>query len=609
MAPTLRPYQDKSVSAIEAAWARGERRVAGVAATGAGKTVMLSDLVRRYRETGDPRPVLILAHRKELLSQAEERLTDANPGVRVGWIQGTKFQVSAPIIVASVWSLAPKKTATSRRKWSRLPEFGLVIVDECHRSMSPEYLRTLEALGCLRPDGPLTAGFTATFTREDKARLTDFWESVAFSVDILDLISWGYLVEPRFRRVMVEGLDLKQIGTSRLGGATDLSGTELAEAMERAGAPGVVAEAYRRHAGSRQGIVFTPDVRSAELVAQAFNDLGIKAVAIDGQNRDRDKLVKQYRKGEIQVVVNCAIFGEGFDAPTTKCVVIARPTMSKILFRQQVGRGLRLAPETGFNDCLVLDLVGATGRNDLATLDDLSGSEPVHVREGEGLMEAVKRERAARAELVGDSTVSGSLATVEVDPWEAERRSKLTKQERQEEDAQRAAESGEEPPPDEPEQRARYATVEHRQGWFLRSPRRGAWFIPLTTGDEKQRGAVVLHAVPGGLEVLIGMKGLGVHSGGIWPRVEDALEAAMKGCLQLLTTGVERSVCDPDSRWRRRRAGWKQIAMARNLIPWADIPDDAYAGQVADWLALHSHGQLADTFIDQHTGRATNTEH
>lgn len=594
---TLRPYQEEAVRAVQKRFANGQRRVAGVAATGAGKTVILSALIREYRET-DTRPVLVLAHRDELLRQASNKLRETMPGVRVGFIQGDKHHVRAPIIVASVQTLAPRNTNASRRRWETVPEFGMVVVDECHRSMSPEYQRTLEALGCLREDGPLTAGFTATFTREDKARLTDFWQSVAFSVDILDLIEWGFLVEPRFRRVLVEGLDLTTISTRRQDGSTDLASAELAAAMEAAGAAGVVAQAYVRHAGTRSGIVFTPSVSSAETVAEALRAAGVTAASLAGSTPkgERRRILDDYSAGRLQVVVNCAILGEGFDAPRTKCVVIARPTMSKILFRQQVGRGLRPAPETGYTDCLVLDLVGATGRNDLATLDDLTGTDRVHVREDETLTEAVKRAQAARAEVEGDTSVTGSLDSVGVDPWEAERRAKLTARERREEDAANAPQEETEAP-EPPAARRRYVAVEHREGWLLRSPG-GFWFVPLTTGERKQRGAVVL--VPrqaGVLDVVAGLQGTGHQHVGTYPSVDDALTAALGVTFQLLTSGVERSMVDPDAAWRRRKSSASSRGMAARCVPWAEIPDDAYAGQVADWIALSTHGLLADRMV------------
>lgn len=593
-APVLRDYQEDAITAVLKKFADGEQRTAVVAATGAGKTVILAELIRRYRET-DTRPVLVLAHRTELLDQAARKLRDAMPGTRIGFISAGKHHHSAPVIVGSVQTLSPRDTAPSRRRWERLPEFGLVVVDECHRSVSPAYLRTLTKLGCLSPDGPRVAGFTATFTREDSARLTDFWQSVAYSIDILDLIDRGYLVAPRFRRVMVEGLDLSTVATSRKDGVTDLSSTELAAAMEAAGAPGVVATAYVRYARDRQGIVFTPSVSSSEDVAEALNRVGIRAEALAGSTPagKRRDILRRYESGDLQVVVNCAILGEGFDAPATSCVVIARPTLSKILFRQQVGRALR--PHPSKTDALILDLVGSTGRNNLATLDDITAA-PVHVEEGESLAEAVKRQTGGtRSEVIGDAVVSGSLDSVVVDPWEAERRAKLSKKERDAEDeAARGDEELEETP--EPDPRRRYQPVPFRDGWFLQSPG-GRWFIPLTSSSRKQRGVVVVVPVPqtNRYRVVASILGAGVHDGGEFAEISDAAERALAVALEIIPAGADRSLSDPDARWRRKRASDGQASYAETLCG-LDRDEWTYAGQVADHITRVVHGRIADEY-------------
>ena len=589
--PQLRPYQLDAIHRVFKAYANGDRRTAGVAATGAGKTVILANLINRYRSEIDPRPVLVLAHRAELLDQAAEKLRAEMPGTRVGYIQAGRNHVTAPVIVGSVQTLAPKETPASRRRWAALPSFGLIVVDECHRSMGKDYQRTLAALGCLAPEGPRTLGVTATFTREDKARLTDFWQSVAFSIDILDLIDWGYLVPPKFHRVLVEGLDLSHVRTSMRDGVTDLSSEELATAMLRAGAPGVVAQAYARHAEGRQGIVFCPNVVSADQVTQALIGLGFTAATVSGttSKSERTRIVREYKAGRLQVVSNCSVLGEGFDAPSTKCVVIARPTLSKILFRQQVGRGLRPAPETGFHDCLVLDLVGSTGRNNLATLDDITGNR-IHVEEGETLTQARDRQQAApRAEVLGDTAITGSLDLVAVDPWEAERRSKLTRREREAEDEQDSPEL--EPDDTEPETRIRYRPVEFREGWFLCS-HRGRWFVPITTKGRKQHGVVAIIPTGAAWLVIVAFVGPGAQLDRAFARREDAAVRAVELTLNLVTEGADRAQSDPDAAWRRRKAGWRKRAQAEEF--GADLDEVLYAGQAADFIQRVTHGRIVD---------------
>jgi superfamily II DNA or RNA helicase len=593
---TLRPYQGDAVSAALARFDGGEQRTALVLATGAGKTVIFSEFIRQWRQRHPADPVLVLAHRSELLSQAADKIRLWAPGLRVGIVQAGVNQVWADVIVASQQTLQRE----SRRE--RLPEFSLIVVDECHRAMSESYQKVLAALGAATPGGPKVLGVTATFTREDTKRLTEFFQSVAYSRDILDLIEDGYLVPPRFRRVLVEGLDLTAIRSSRLAGGKDLAADELDQAMERAGAAGVVAAAYRMHAKERPGLVFTPTVHSAELVRDALLAEGISSAVLSGTTPkgERAQVMRDYNAGRLQTIVNCALLTEGVDAPRTSCVVMARPTLSKILFRQVVGRGLRLHPESGKDDCLVLDMVGATGRNDLRTLNDIT-DRPVDIREGELLTDAVKRasQPAARVELIGDAMVSGSLQLVETDPWEAERRSKLTRREL-------AAESGGPEVPDEeapsapddgPSQKLRYAHVPGRSGWFLRSLGAGIWFIPCVPSPT-QSGFVCV--IPEGrrYHVAVQLQGIDWRQHLVTLDNEaDAAQLALDLTLGLLPRAEQRAQIDPDARWRRRSATRAQLRMLEMINTGeVDVDEVSYQGQASDLIGIARVSPSVDSF-------------
>lgn len=600
---TVRPYQ---VTAVDRAMTRltvgGEQRTALVLATGAGKTVIFSEFIRQWRQRHPGKPILVLAHRSELLSQAAEKIRFWAPGLRVGLVQAGVNQVWADVIVAS------QQTLQRAERLERLPTFdrdSLVVVDECHRSMSESYQKVLLALGATDPDGPRVLGVTATFTREDTKRLTDFYQSVAFSMDILDLIGTPdtppaerYLVSPKFRRVLVEGLDLTAVHSSRLAGGKDLAAGELDQVMERAGAPGVVAAAYRLHAADRQGLVFTPTVHSAGQVCEALRTEGITSEVLSGSTPkgERARIIRDYSAGRLQTVVNCAVLTEGFDAPSTSCILIARPTLSKILFRQMVGRGLRPAP--GKTDCLVLDMVGATGRNDLRTLNDVTDA-PVDIREGELLADAVKRtsQPAARTELIGDAMVSGSLGLADVDPWEIERRAKMTKRElaaeavgeRPDEDTEPATDNG-------PSQKIRYVHVPQRSGWFLRSNNVGIWFIPLQP-NPMQTGFVCVIPDGGQHHVAISLPGIDWRAHLVTLDTEgDAAQLALDLALGLLPRAEQRAQVDPDARWRRRAATRAQLRLLAMLPDAGDTDGVQYQGQAGDLILLAKQSGGVDNF-------------
>lgn len=602
---SLRPYQVIARDRVFEAWASGLGRVALVLPTGAGKTVIFSEIIREFMVQRPGAPVLVLAHRDELLQQAAEKIGIWVPGVPIGTVKGALNQVHRPIIVAS------QQTLARAGRVGRLPNFGLVIVDECHRTMGPSYLRVLDELGCRRPDGPLTLGVTATFTREDTKKLTDFYESVPFALDIMELIlnDPPYLVEPRFKRVLLEGLDLSGVPMSRLTSGRDLAATELAEAMERAGAPGVVAAAYRRHAADRSGMVFTPTVDSAQHVADALNEIGISATMLSGRSsqRDRRSTLEKYNAGEIQVITNAALLGEGVDAPRTGCVVVARPTLSKTLFRQMVGRGLRLFP--GKDDCLILDVVGATGRNDLKTLNDVTDVE-VTVEEGEGLGEAVRRTLPAlprEPSVEGEGQVSGSLLAVDVDPWAIEQargRPKnavgepLTDEELAELERQRQLELQIAEQEKERKLKRRYKHVPMRSGWHLITNRQ-RFFVPLeTTGG--QTGFVVVAALPGPRHVVgVQLTDVETFEPRVFEHASDAMTYSVRLVLGIVQEAMGRHQVDPDASWRKKPATEGQIGKARRYTGEnVDFDEWHYRGQVSDFISWGKWHRQVDQFAD-----------
>ena len=605
MVITLRPYQVIARDRVFEAWSCDLRRVALVLPTGAGKTVIFSEIIREFMARRPGVPVLVLAHRDELLQQAAEKIHQWVPGATVGIVKGAQNQVHRQIIVAS------QQTLAREGRISRLPDIGLVIIDECHRTMGPSYLRVLHELGCIDPGGPLTLGVTATFTREDTKKLTDFYESVPFALDIMELIlnDPPYLVEPRFRRVLLEGLDLSGVPLSRLTSGRDLAATELAEAMERAGAPGVVAAAYRRHAGDRTGMVFTPTVDSAQHVSDALNEIGISATMLSARStaRDRRSSLERFNRGEIQVIANAALLGEGVDAPITSCVVIARPTLSKTLFRQMVGRGLRLHP--GKTDCLILDVVGATGRNDLKTLNDVTDVE-VEVAEDEGLGAAVARTLPAgprEPTLEGEGQVSGSLLAIDVDPWAIEQargRPKgatgepLSDEELAELERQRQLELQIAEQERERRLKRRYKHIPMRSGWHLITNRH-RFFIPIETTDGK-RGFVVVAAVPGPRHI-VGLQLTDIDS--FEPRVfehaADAMTYSVRLVLGLVQMAMERYQVDPDAAWRKKPASEAKIGMARRYTGEnVDFDEWHYSGQVSDFINWGKWHRQVDEFAD-----------
>lgn len=226
--------------------------------------------------------------------------------------------------------------------------------------------------------GVKVAGFTATLARGDKAKLSTVWQEPApgttlFRRDILFGIRNGYLLDVHGERVVVDGLDMRNVAVR--GG--DYADSSLADELERTFAPATIAKSYLEHAAGRRGIAFWPLVATAEHGAEAFNAVGIASEVIHGglDKRTRRAMLHRLHTGETQVIHGVGVLTEGFDEPRVDVVVIARPTKSAPLYQQMVGRVLRPDLEKAPEDrgkALVLDVVGAGATHDLRSLIDLS---------------------------------------------------------------------------------------------------------------------------------------------------------------------------------------------------------------------------------------------
>jgi ATP-dependent helicase IRC3 len=382
---TLRPYQEDALARVATREAKGVRRQLGVAATGLGKTVVFCALAERMGTR-----TLILAHRDELIAQAAAKVREVWPEVpSLGIVQGQSNEAAAHVVVASVQTVSrPNRLArlcpphSGPLSLSDGPSpgmlaggwaepFGLVVVDEAHHTAAATYRRILDHLGAGLENGPLLLGVTATPDRGDGKGLDDLFDEIAFSYDILWGIRSGYLCDLRGVAIKLADLDVAGIAVSRGDYQTGAAGDALVDA----GAPDAIAEAWLAHAAGRRTLVFTPTVETAQLTAAAFAHRGVAAESVSGNMslEDRRLILKRFDRGEVDVVVNCMVLTEGYDAPRVDCIVVARPTKSRALYTQMIGRGTRRHPDK--TDCLVLDVVGASDEHSLVTVPSLFGVE------------------------------------------------------------------------------------------------------------------------------------------------------------------------------------------------------------------------------------------
>jgi superfamily II DNA or RNA helicase len=426
----LRGYQQECINYVHKAWDDGVTRVPSVLATGAGKTVIFTHPLFLDRFLDNGQRVLILAHTDELCAQAVDKARRANPTRTVGIVKADLNETHAQIVVASV------QTLRGAKRVAQLKRVGVIVVDECHHAVATSYRAVLEHFGAF--DGRVkVAGFTATLSRGDRAKLSTVWEEPGngvFRRDILYMIRNGFLLDVRGERVIVPDLTMSNVKKS--GG--DFQDASLAEELERTFAPQIVAEKYasvaRDGSGTlRAGIAFWPLVETAYHGAEAFVAAGIPSAVIHGglPKEERKLILKRFAAGDITVVHNCMVLTEGFDAPWADVVVIGRPTRNGGLYQQMVGRVLRpdlTIPAEQREKALILDVTGAGANNDLRCLIDLS---PEHLagkdyEDGDSLLDLEEEwlldEQSAGGSIELETEIYlGPAETVSFDPLHRDR--------------------------------------------------------------------------------------------------------------------------------------------------------------------------------------------
>lgn len=394
----LRPYQTETIAKLWQSYQLGHRAPLAVLATGLGKTVIFSSLINEYLKSHSKR-VLVLAHRAELIWQAKgklEALCPVSVGVEMGELRASNYGFFGgdKIVVSTIQTQISGKAGAGRMKNFKPDEFGLIVIDEAHHAVSASYQRVIKHY---TEGGAWVLGVTATPDRGDKKALGKVFDCVAQNYDVGDGIRDGWLTPITQKMVTITGLDYSHIRTT----AGDLNGGDLAEEMERESNLYGIADATIKLAEWRKTLVFCASVKQAERLAEIINrHKPNSAVSIDGKadKEERAQVLRDYHDGKIQFLVNCALFTEGFDEPDTACVVFARPTKSRALYAQMLGRGTRphssvanalgsfdsaedrrkLMTDSPKPEVLVLDFVGNSGRHKLVTsIDILGGSGSV----------------------------------------------------------------------------------------------------------------------------------------------------------------------------------------------------------------------------------------
>jgi superfamily II DNA or RNA helicase len=378
----LRPYQAAALEAVREVYKQKHRSALVVMPTGTGKTVLFAEISRLAKG-----PVLVLAHRQELVEQARDKISVWCDDV-VAVEMADRRDLTRPdgrrhkITVASIQSL--------RRRLHSVPRdaFRIVVVDEAHHATADSYRAVLDHFHAH------LLGVTATPDRSDKTPLGEVFSALAFDYDMREAIADGWLCPIRSFLVQTQA-DFS--GVRKVAG--ELSTHEVERILTQDLHLAEIAKPILRERGERPTIVFAASVAHARALARVMNELAGDAsfaAALDGTTAmdRRAPVLERFRRGELKVLVNCSLFTEGFDVPQISLVAIARPVLSRSFYAQMVGRGTRIAP--GKEDVLVLDFLPGNCRHSLVQAVDIFGKDSEEVLER-------ARKLAAAASAEGES--------------------------------------------------------------------------------------------------------------------------------------------------------------------------------------------------------------
>ncbi len=342
----LRTYQEEAKKAIFNQWESGIQKTLLVLPTGCGKTIVFAKTAEQLVKNGER--VLILAHRGELLKQAADKIEKVT-GLKSATEKAEETCLGSwyRVVVGSVQSFMRES------RLSRFPQdyFGTIIIDEAHHAISSGYQRVLEHFKEAK-----LLGVTATPDRSDMKNLGQVFDSLAYEYTLPQAIKEGYLSPIKAMTIPLT-LDLSGVSVQ----AGDFKASDIDTALD----PYLyqIADEMKNYCSDRKTVVFLPLIKTSQKFRDILNEKGFNAVEINGGSDERTEILQDFESGKYNVLCNSMLLTEGWDCPSVDCIIVLRPTKSRGLYCQMVGRGTRLCE--GKEDLLLLDFLWHTERHEL----------------------------------------------------------------------------------------------------------------------------------------------------------------------------------------------------------------------------------------------------
>lgn len=305
-------------------------------ATGTGKTVSaVLDAMSVGKRT------LFIAHTQELVHQAYETFKRLWKNVSVGKFMDSIKQPDAFVVCGSIQSVALNLERFKEN------DFGYIIIDEAHHASADTYQKVL---AYFKPN--FTLGLTATAERTDEKNILDIFKNTAHKLDIQTAVEIGELVPVRCIRIHTN-IDLTKVRFNSIQyNIRDLESKIFVPERNK-----LIVDTFMEYVSTKRTVIFCASVKHADQIAQMINERGVNAIAVSGsmKSSERKEYLAKFQKGEIKALCACDLLNEGWDCPETEVLFMARPTMSKVLYTQQLGRGMRLSK--GKEQLIVFDFV------------------------------------------------------------------------------------------------------------------------------------------------------------------------------------------------------------------------------------------------------------
>lgn len=332
----LREYQQEALDSLSEMRAKKETIALLYHATGTGKTVTA---VMDAKRCGGR--VLFVAHTMELVNQAfstfESLWTDASVGKFADSIKDTESHVVCGSIQSVALNLDMFKD----------DDFDYIIIDEAHHASADTYQKVLAYF-----NPKFILGLTATPERADDTNILEIFKNTAHKLDIQTAVEIGALVPVRCIRIHTN-IDMTKVRFNSVQyNIRDLDVKICVTERNQ-----LIVDTWLEYVKNRRTVVFCASVKHAEQVAQLFKEAGVAAVAVSGSMKtsERNEQLAKFASGETKVLCACDLLNEGWDCPQTEVLFMARPTMSKVLYTQQLGRGMRNSE--GKEHLMVFDFV------------------------------------------------------------------------------------------------------------------------------------------------------------------------------------------------------------------------------------------------------------